>query len=107
MVHFVTICDCMQTLTHVAHVPILYIFMPCNKTFTHSLTILISQNHRYIPVINWTANGGELIWKLIMELEKPENAKVFLRKKNKNDVHAPVVMKFDSILNNCRIQVVI
>jgi hypothetical protein len=40
-----------------------------------------------VPVINWTANEAELIWKLITKLEKPENSKVFIGKKDKNEVH--------------------
>ena len=40
-----------------------------------------------VPTINWSGNDGELIWKLITELEKPENFKVFLGKKDKNEVH--------------------
>ena len=39
-----------------------------------------------VPVINWSANEGELISKLITELEKPENFKVFLGKKDKYKV---------------------
>jgi hypothetical protein len=35
----------------------------------------------HIPVINLKASEGELIWKLITELEKPNIAKVFLGKK--------------------------
>jgi hypothetical protein len=36
-----------------------------------------------VLVINWSANKGELISKLITELKKPENFKVFLGKKDK------------------------
>jgi hypothetical protein len=39
-----------------------------------------------VPAINWSGNDGELIWKLITELEKPKNFKVFLGKKDKNEV---------------------
>jgi hypothetical protein len=39
-----------------------------------------------VPAINWSGNDGELIWKLIMELEKPQNFKVGLGKKDKNEV---------------------
>lgn len=39
-----------------------------------------------IPAINWSANEGELISKLITELEKIENFRVFLGKKDKYDV---------------------
>ena len=39
-----------------------------------------------VPAINWSGNDGELIWKLITELEKHENFKVFLGKKDKNEV---------------------
>jgi hypothetical protein len=39
-----------------------------------------------IPVINWSAHEGELISKLITELERLENFRVFLGKKDKYDV---------------------
>ncbi|KAI9511075.1 hypothetical protein F5148DRAFT_963915, partial [Russula earlei] len=38
-----------------------------------------------VPEINWTADNGKLIWALIPELEQPENFKVYLRKKDKNE----------------------
>jgi hypothetical protein len=39
-----------------------------------------------IPTIDWSGNDGDLIWRLITELEKPENYKVFLGKKDKHEV---------------------
>ena len=43
-----------------------------------------------VLVINWSANEGDLISKLITELKKLENFKVFLGKKNKHDVSSDV-----------------
>jgi hypothetical protein len=39
-----------------------------------------------VPVIDWSGNNGALIWQLITELEKPENFKVFLGKRDKHEV---------------------
>jgi hypothetical protein len=41
-----------------------------------------------VSIINWSADGGELIWQLITEHEKPETFKVFLGKKDKHDVRS-------------------
>jgi hypothetical protein len=39
-----------------------------------------------LPDIPWTENEGRLIWSLITEMEKPENFKVLLGKKDKKEV---------------------
>ena len=46
----------------------------------------MAKSKSHVPPINWSGNNGELIWKLITELEKPENFKVFLGKKDKHEV---------------------
>jgi hypothetical protein len=59
-----------------------------------------------VSIINWSANGGELVWELITELEKPENFKVFLGKKDKHDVSNIMFLPFSSIIElSHRIQV--
>ena len=52
-----------------------------------------------VPAINWSANEGELISKLITELEKPENFKVFLGKKEKYDVSDILLFTFPSTVD--------
>jgi len=39
-----------------------------------------------VPPIDWSGNDGALIWQLITELEKPENGKVFVGRKEKHEV---------------------
>jgi hypothetical protein len=51
-----------------------------------------------VSIINWSANGGELIWALITELEKPENFKVFLGKKDKHDVSNIIFLSCSGIV---------
>jgi hypothetical protein len=59
-----------------------------------------------VPIINWSANDGELVSKLITELERPENFKVFLGKKEKYDVSDMPFITYSSIINtHQRIQV--
>ena len=45
-----------------------------------------------VSIINWSENGGELIWELITELE---NFKVFLGKKDKHDVRSLDSISFE------------
>jgi hypothetical protein len=46
----------------------------------------MAKTKKNVPTINWSSNDGELIWKLITELEKPKNFKVFFGKNDKNEV---------------------
>ena len=39
-----------------------------------------------LPDIPWTEDNGRLIWSLLTEMEKPENFKVLLGKKDKKEV---------------------
>jgi hypothetical protein len=39
-----------------------------------------------LPAISWTKNNGDLIWKLMAEVEKPEHRLVILGKKDTSEV---------------------
>jgi hypothetical protein len=52
-----------------------------------------------VPMINWSANNGELISKLITELEKLENFKVFLGKKEKYNASDMPFFTYYSIID--------
>ncbi|KIM72266.1 hypothetical protein PILCRDRAFT_743132 [Piloderma croceum F 1598] len=47
-----------------------------------------SKSHRKstLPSISWNADDSALLWKLLSEMEKRENAKVLFGKKEKNRV---------------------
>jgi hypothetical protein len=52
-----------------------------------------SQAKPRIPDIQWLEDNGKLIWALLTEMERKENCKVLLGKKDKNEVSQYVFNK--------------
>jgi hypothetical protein len=52
---------------------------------SHTPAQAVAASNR-LPDIPWTEDSGRLIWSLLTEMEKPENFKVLLGKKDKKEV---------------------
>jgi hypothetical protein len=57
----------------------------------------VPQGSQRLPDIPWAENDGSLIWSLITEMEKPENFKVLLGKKDKKEV----CLQNDTVISSC------
>ena len=70
-----------------------------SQTISHTPSTA-SQGSQRLPEIPWAQNDGRLVWSLISEMERPENFKVLLGKKDNKEVCLVVYIIFSSTKPN-------